>query len=366
MARQFCNGRRDDRADLHEKSRGTWVAPAGVVPKKQQIRVSPERSGRRVRWTFEVSADVDAEKRPRAKKPAKKRKGATASAKPARKSSRPHAQAAPARTRTPTPAEPVAPPVPTSPPAVESTPPADAAPVIQATLPWHTTGRQLGTLAGIAVVVIATMAVPQWPPASDSSRSRQQETEQRASVADVSYSAPIMNAPARRLPAIATSPILETPRRTEEAKTKPPVVNATNRKAASTRPAPAASVSTNTLVPRANESTTEPLVPKPMPAAAASPASGVSLPPVTITGCLEISTDGNDYRLADTEGADAPKSRSWRTGFLRKRTAPVALIDAPDPHALKSSIGKRVAATGVLSSRELQVSSLRVVAPSCG
>jgi len=86
---------------------------------------------------------------------------------------------------------------------------------------------------------------------------------------------------------------------------------------------------------------------------------------VTITGCLEISTDGNDYRLAETDGADAPKSRSWRTGFLRKRTAPVPLIDASDPLALKNSVGKRVAATGVLTSRELQVSSLRVVAASC-
>lgn len=104
-------------------------------------------------------------------------------------------------------------------------------------------------------------------------------------------------------------------------------------------------------------------VPKPMAAAATSPTSGAS--PVTITGCLEISTDGTDYRLADTHGADAPKSRSWRTGFLRKRTAPVALIGAPDPLALKNSVGKRVTATGVLTSRELQVRSLRVVAASC-
>ena len=78
-----------------------------------------------------------------------------------------------------------------------------------------------------------------------------------------------------------------------------------------------------------------------------------------------MSTDGNDYRLADTEGADAPKARSWRSGFIRKRTAPVALIGAPDPLSLKTSVGKRVAVTGLLTSRELQVSSLRVVAASC-
>lgn len=86
---------------------------------------------------------------------------------------------------------------------------------------------------------------------------------------------------------------------------------------------------------------------------------------MTITGCLEISTDGEDFRLADTEGADAPKSRSWRTGFLRKRTAPVNLVGAADPVALKKSVGKRVAVTGLLADRELQVNSLRVVGPSC-
>src|SRR5690606_30702731 len=123
---------------------------------------------------------------------------------------------------------------------------------------------------------------------------------------------------------------------------------------------PPASLSANAAVSRAKEPAREPAVPEPTPATPTS-TSGASLPPVTITGCLEISTDGNDFRLADTDGADAPKSRSWRTGFLKKRTAPVALVGAPDPLALENSVGKRVAATGVLASRELQVSSLRVV-----
>jgi len=29
-------------------------------------------------------------------------------------------------------------------------------------------------------------------------------------------------------------------------------------------------------------------------------------PPVTLTGCLEVSTDGDSFRLNDVEGADAP------------------------------------------------------------
>jgi hypothetical protein len=87
--------------------------------------------------------------------------------------------------------------------------------------------------------------------------------------------------------------------------------------------------------------------------------------PVTITGCLEISTDEDAFRLTDTEGTDAPKSRSWRTGFLKKRSAAVALVEPLDRLALKTNIGKRVAATGLLTSHELKLNSLRVVGPSC-
>lgn len=333
------------------------------MPKKQQIRVSPERSGRRVRWTFEVSADVDAEKRPRAKKPAKKRKGATPSAKPARNSARPQPQAGPARTRTVTTAVPVASPVPTSPPAVESNPPTVAAPVMQASLPWHTTARQLGMLGGIAVVVIATIAVPRRAPMDALAPSSQQETPQRARSAHVAHPSPGTDAAAPRPLAAATPPVVK-PRALPESAKKPTVVNATNRTAESTRPAPPTSLSANAAASPAKESSRETAGSEPKPTTPTS-TTGAGLSLVTITGCLEISTDGNDYRLADTEGAGAPKSRSWRTGFLRKRTAPVALIGAPDPLALENSVGKRVAATGVLTSRELQVSSLRVLAASC-
>jgi hypothetical protein len=87
--------------------------------------------------------------------------------------------------------------------------------------------------------------------------------------------------------------------------------------------------------------------------------------PVTITGCLEISTDGDEFRLTDTEGADVPKSRSWRSGFFKKRSTPVALVGASDPAALKKSVGKRVAVTGVRDDRELTVGSVRVISSFC-
>jgi hypothetical protein len=84
--------------------------------------------------------------------------------------------------------------------------------------------------------------------------------------------------------------------------------------------------------------------------------------PVTITGCLEMSVDEKEFRLTDTDGASAPKSRSWRSGFLKKGAAPIELIDAADAHTL---VGKRVAATGQLTSRTMRVNSLRVVTASC-
>jgi hypothetical protein len=87
--------------------------------------------------------------------------------------------------------------------------------------------------------------------------------------------------------------------------------------------------------------------------------------PVTITGCLEVSVDRDDFRLTDTEGADAPRSRSWRTGFLKKRATPVALVEPPDRLTLQTQVGRRVAATGLLTSHDLRVNSLRVVGPAC-
>jgi hypothetical protein len=87
--------------------------------------------------------------------------------------------------------------------------------------------------------------------------------------------------------------------------------------------------------------------------------------PVTLTGCLETSVSRDEFRLSDIAGADAPRSRSWRTGFLTKRSAPVALVDSSDPLGLLGQVGKRVAATGQLVDREMKVSSVRVVSNSC-
>lgn len=84
---------------------------------------------------------------------------------------------------------------------------------------------------------------------------------------------------------------------------------------------------------------------------------------VTITGCLERDDDG--FRLTDTDGSDAPKARSWKSGFLKKGSASVDVVDAANRAKLTSHVGRRVSVTGLLEDRELQVRSLRRIAPAC-
>jgi hypothetical protein len=86
---------------------------------------------------------------------------------------------------------------------------------------------------------------------------------------------------------------------------------------------------------------------------------------VTITGCLEVSANDDRFRLTDTEGESVPKARSWRSGFLKKRSAAIDLVGVSDARALEMQVGKRIAATGVLTNRALKIDSVRVVSPYC-
>jgi hypothetical protein len=83
----------------------------------------------------------------------------------------------------------------------------------------------------------------------------------------------------------------------------------------------------------------------------------------TITGCLEQSHDG--FRLKDTEGADVPKSRSWKTGFLTKHSASVDLVDTKNRLKLANHVGERVTVSGMLLEHELEGRSISRVANSC-
>lgn len=84
---------------------------------------------------------------------------------------------------------------------------------------------------------------------------------------------------------------------------------------------------------------------------------------VTITGCLERHDEM--FRLKDTTGEDAPKARSWKSGFLKKGSAWIGVVDAANKLKLTDHVGQRVSVTGVLVDREMQVRALKRVATSC-
>jgi hypothetical protein len=100
------------------------------------------------------------------------------------------------------------------------------------------------------------------------------------------------------------------------------------------------------------------------PAASADKAESAALDVVTLTGCLE--RDDDTFRLKDTEGTNAPKARSWKSGFLKKGGAKVEVVDASNRLRLGNHVGHRVSVTGTLYEKEMVASSMRMVASSCG
>lgn len=223
-------------------------------------------------------------------------------------------------------------------------------------------------LAVIVVIVGAALAVPRrsmGPGVSPPASSQPESVEQGAAVA--AASAPVAASTITAAPVAVTSgtagPTVKEPsKRVAASRTEKTRVAGSPKSAARTG-ASAPLANAGGVGSAAVPSAPEPPTAGPAPATASAAITGPA--PVTITGCLEVSVDNDEFRLSETDGPEALKSRGWRTGFLKKRSAPVALLEPPDPQALRQQVGKRVAATGLLTSRELRVSSLRVVAPSC-
>jgi hypothetical protein len=84
--------------------------------------------------------------------------------------------------------------------------------------------------------------------------------------------------------------------------------------------------------------------------------------PITIVGCLE--QKGDAFRLKNTEGDEAPKARSWKSGFLRKGSATVSIVGASSRLKLSNHVGERVRVTGTLEEREIKARSVKTIA-SC-
>jgi len=138
----------------------------------------------------------------------------------------------------------------------------------------------------------------------------------------------------------------------------------------SMEPRPAAPARTE---PAATLSRVEPSTPTPAPAPKAAPAAepapadappaAANVTPVTITGCLERADE--TFRLKDTDGDDAPKARSWKSGFMKKGHAAVDVIDAGNHLNLSNHVGERVTVTGTLVDREIRIRTIQRIAASC-
>ena len=85
--------------------------------------------------------------------------------------------------------------------------------------------------------------------------------------------------------------------------------------------------------------------------------------PATITGCLD--QDNDTFRLKNTSGEDAPKGRSWKSGFLKKGSKAIEVVDARHRLNLASHVGQRVTVSGMLDDKELAGSSIKRLAESC-
>ena len=100
---------------------------------------------------------------------------------------------------------------------------------------------------------------------------------------------------------------------------------------------------------------------RPAPAPSTGAVSGVEL--ATIEGCLVA--DANQFQLKNTSGEDAPKGRSWKSGFLHRSSKTIDVSDQSHRLNLARHVGERVTITGLLDDRELQGTSLKRVAGSC-
>ena len=221
----------------------------------------------------------------------------------------------------------------------------------------------------LVVVVLAFPRHPSAPGPDDGTAGSRLEPTER--VADLAGSSPRQAAlPAAPIAAPVAASVAVAPRAATIASTKKALAPKPekNHVAESTKSgAPIAAVTPVAVIPLKDDAATK--LPGfetiPPPASASASIAVGAIAPVTITGCLEVSVNQDEFRLTDTEGADAPKSRSWRTGFLKKRSSPVALVEPPERLALQTHVGRRVSATGLLISHDLKVSALRVVGPSC-
>jgi hypothetical protein len=147
-------------------------------------------------------------------------------------------------------------------------------------------------------------------------------------------------------------------------------------KAAETKPAQPKKTAANVKSAAAPNAPTIATAPKPAdPAPATADAPALESRPVaarqddeqsvatTLTGCLVH--DDDMFQLKDTDGAHAPKARSWKSGFIKRGSAKVAVLDPSNRLKLSAHVGHRVSVSGTLTDREIEARWINATSQRC-
>jgi hypothetical protein len=209
--------------------------------------------------------------------------------------------------------------------------------------PIHTFGPWALGIAGIALVLAMTGLPSRQRPVAGTDVDAPYDEE------------PALQPEAMTLAAPALAATATSPRRASGTAPAPSVTSAPA-SAALVGDAPKPAAETESVLPAAAPETS---AVERSPVAASTEAAS----DITITGCLENHDAG--FRLKDTAGEEAPRSRSWRTGFLTRRSAALTVVDPTDRMSLQGHVGRRVTLTGKLDGRQMQVHSLRPAGVPC-
>jgi hypothetical protein len=219
-------------------------------------------------------------------------------------------------------------------------------------------------MAVVGAVVVGALALTAYPSLRVASVAGNGQPEARPQPVRVTGAlAEARPAPLAAAPVAAVAPT-RVPRTIVEKATQTPAVSSSSSPLISV-PSPPPAVAADTSAGRVSAETVAREQAAGAPAVATTTTPDTGSQAVTVSGCLETTVDEDQFRLTDTEGADAPKARSWRSGFLRKRSAPVELVELSDLVGLRQYVGRRVVATGLLTGRELRVRSLQSAGTSC-
>jgi hypothetical protein len=85
---------------------------------------------------------------------------------------------------------------------------------------------------------------------------------------------------------------------------------------------------------------------------------------VTVAGCL--THDEDSYRLTRVSGSEAPRSRSWRSLYVKKNAPTLEIVDTDPRLNLKDHVGRTVKVTGTMNGqRRIRARAVQRVSSSC-